>query len=668
MKAYKYIIMCATALVAASCNTEFFESSSPSALTAKDIYTSPDKTEQAIAGIYEIFGEDRGYRNRLTCGYAGLNTDIEYNRKTTKPYATYQILPSNTDLSNAKGNDPWGYLSQIIERCNNVVDGINAYSYVEASHLDSAKFDYMRGEAHFLRAFAMLEMVKYWGDVPVNVKAYDGTSLEEATSEKVDRNVAFEQIRKDLLTAAQLMEWSTTAQLPIARNDVRRPSRAAAYALLARADLMYAGKAVRPTAVSDRSGYAVTYNVNADKRLELYQEVMMACDTILRQTTEMAKFKSTPTQANYEQIFKDVCSDKVLYSDMEQIWVIPLADGARGQVMNYNCAKYSDKNANNPERCTMGVLLHNKEYAKDNVKSNFAMSMVPSLLFAFDENDVRRLATVLPYRWEVQSSIKPYYNQTEAKEALGSNSALKQKCLMHVVNSDPTQWACGKYRLEWMSRDNSGDDDGIDFPVIRMSDVMLMLAEASIGSTDELGAGAVTITPAPLYSGQECYDMVRARAGLTSKTLTLDNIMDERKFEFAGEYIRKWDLMRWGNLRQKMEETWQELQDMAENETRKIYVQYELDPNSTYLQSGAVDYEGNAVVRSYKEVKILLATSAASPYASASSIQYAKKLIASEYQMYDYDHPETLESRQYWPLFNTTLGAANGLLFNNYGY
>lgn len=667
MKTYKYIIIGAVALGMASCDTPFFDSSMPSAMSPADMFSSPALAEQAMAGVYEVFGEDRGYRNRLTCGYAGLNTDVEYNRKNTCDYARYQILPSNTDLSNAKGNDAWGYLNTIIERCNNIVDGINKYGYTNATHSDSLKYDYLLGEALFLRSFALLEMVKYWGDIPVNVTAYDGQSIESATQNKVDRNVAFEQIRKDLKVAAEKMEWSGAAQLAAARNDVRRPSRAAAYALLARADLMYAGKAIRPNSVTDRTGYSLTWNIQeSDKRYEIYQEVMMACDTILRQSDEFAKFKS---RGSYAEIFKDVCADKINYAQMEQIWVVPLADGARGQVMNFNCAKFSDKNAGNPERYTMGVLLHNKEYSNE-VSSNFTMAMVPTLMFpdygGFAADDERRDVTVMPYRWEVQNSVKAYYNQTEALKEL-TKSQLKQKCLMHVVNSDPTQWACGKYRIEWMSRDNNGSDDGIDFPVIRMSDVLLMMAEASIGSVDELGVGGVQMDEAPLYSGQECFDKVRERAGVATRPLTLEAIQEERKFEFAGEYIRKWDLMRWGILKDKMEEAHQYILDLSED-TRKIFTIYKLDPASTYLQGGAVDLEGATVYRSYLETEIVIAGTKGLPYVPSATIQFARKLVDTEYKMYDYANPESLNSRQYWPIFNTILGASGGTMVNNYGY
>lgn len=67
-----------------------------------------------------------------------------------------------------------------------------------------------------------------------------------------------------------------------------------------------------------------------------------------------------------------------------------------------------------------------------------------------------------------------------------------------------------------------------DFIVVRYADVLLMAAE--------LGSG----------NAQAYYDAVRTRSGLTSRTVSLANLQEERKFEFAFEGIRYWDLLRQG--------------------------------------------------------------------------------------------------------------------------
>lgn len=67
-----------------------------------------------------------------------------------------------------------------------------------------------------------------------------------------------------------------------------------------------------------------------------------------------------------------------------------------------------------------------------------------------------------------------------------------------------------------------------DYVAIRYADVLLMAAE--LGSS----------------KAQEYYDMVRQRAGLSPKEVTIKNILEERRYEFAFEGICYWDLLRQG--------------------------------------------------------------------------------------------------------------------------
>ena len=62
MKTYQYIICGIAVLVMMGCEG-FFDSNSPSAMDAATVYTNPALTEQAIAGVYEKFGDDHSYRN-----------------------------------------------------------------------------------------------------------------------------------------------------------------------------------------------------------------------------------------------------------------------------------------------------------------------------------------------------------------------------------------------------------------------------------------------------------------------------------------------------------------------------------------------------------------------------------------------------------------------------
>lgn len=78
-------------------------------------------------------------------------------------------------------------------------------------------------------------------------------------------------------------------------------------------------------------------------------------------------------------------------------------------------------------------------------------------------------------------------------------------------------------------------DNSTDILIIRFSDVLLMAAEL--------------VAP----RAQTYFDKVRGRVGLPSLPVTLENIKQERRWEFACEGIRYWDLMRWGDLPEAIE-------------------------------------------------------------------------------------------------------------------
>ena len=125
MKNYKYICLSLAALLLASC-ADFFEPSSPSSIDKKDVFSNPVRTGNAIEAIYNLFGENNSYRNRLACGYQGLNTDIERSTKD-KDFTLYCMTPSSADLTDSEGKDVWSYINAMVERSNNVIEGVLQY-------------------------------------------------------------------------------------------------------------------------------------------------------------------------------------------------------------------------------------------------------------------------------------------------------------------------------------------------------------------------------------------------------------------------------------------------------------------------------------------------------------------------------------------------------------
>jgi starch-binding outer membrane protein, SusD/RagB family len=87
-------------------------------------------------------------------------------------------------------------------------------------------------------------------------------------------------------------------------------------------------------------------------------------------------------------------------------------------------------------------------------------------------------------------------------------------------------------------------DQNNDFPVFRLSDVLLMKAEAILRGAAATSVKGVVQTPATLVN------LVRKRVGaqLTADPLTVDSLLPERAREFAWEGWRRNDLIRFGEF------------------------------------------------------------------------------------------------------------------------
>ena len=155
------------------------------------------------------------------------------------------------------------------------------------------------------------------------------------------------------------------------------------------------------------------------------------------------------------------------------------------------------------------------------------------------------------------------------------------------------------------------------------------------------------------------------------------NLQEERKLEFTGEYIRKYDLMRWGILKETLENAQARLAQMNRHEGEfaelpdSIYLKYKFVGDEYSYAAGIKGFlidsvyglnKGETDVPAYynKEngwVKTCI-------YEGSSG----RELAIDNYQLFDPDYPQRLNGRQYWPIFAVNVGQSNGTLWNDYDY
>lgn len=137
----------------------------------------------------------------------------------------------------------------------------------------------------------------------------------------------------------------------------------------------------------------------------------------------------------------------------------------------------------------------------------------------------------------------PYFNKRD------------NNCELSTINSQ-FMYPVSKWRRTLESNNTNTSWGPHHWPVARLSGVMLMYAEAQ----NKLAPGSVEALNA--------VNAVRQRAHATPLTAVTDEaIQDERLLELAFEGQRKFDLVRWGVLEQKV------------NQTRSLMKTLEADPN-----------------------------------------------------------------------------------------
>jgi len=650
MKKIIYIVSALLAGFMTSC----LDTDSPSAMYDKETFSSSTTAEQAIAGIYEVFGEQNAYRTRLLGGWVGLNTDIEYCTKTPISYADYSMdKVGHSDLT-PKDKNPWAYLTSIIERTNLCVRGIEQYGDTAGTSAEAVKMRYLLGEALTLRAFAYYEMTKLWGDVPYSFEPVDLNDPNSIYKAQTDRSVIFAKLRTDLRSAANLMPWS--AQCPDgAKNFTGRPSKAFALGLLARIDLVYAGKALRP------DGKDNNYNNDPALRQELLDEVAWACSQVMAEED----FKLQP---NFEDVFKKICQGVTAYDQSEVIWEIPFKKGVRGQVLNRIGEKV--------DVTAMGVYQN----TQTSNKANSMVGVTPYLLQLFhDENptdifaDERLRVTVAPFKWQVKSASylsKIDFKKTgkEAASLVGldpslsdtdRDSLLQYYKVLYPKKQDDKALYLGKYRFAWLSQSYTGEDDGLHLPIMRYSDILLMYAEALLnGATQPTGG----------ITGLDAINKVYMRANPNNPALASYDqaeIERQRALEFAGENLRKYDLMRWGKFSSQIKLAKSNKFGSSTKDWEFVYyIDQSISQNSNvkalnvwWGSAGTYDTGAKSVTlpngKTYDVYKIEEKT-------------FGTKSPGPTTALYTCSDAE-LENRQFWPIFDV-IKNANYKLENYYGY
>ena len=482
----------------ASCD---MDSPSVSSLDESTVFATYSLAEAEVMSIHVSFGETNSYRGRYL-PYYGVNTDVEVGNS-----------PSLKNAGDDNKNDLWNWSTSPSNGQMNTDNNAYAkfYEGIERANLAIAglrKFGdvenrkdmaQLLGEALTLRAVIYNDLVKAWGDVPARFEPNNADNMYKPRS---NRDIIYKQLLADLLEAEDYCFWPNENKIT---QSTERVSKVFVKALRARLALYAGGYGLR--------GDGFRRSKDPDLAPEkMYQIAKQECEEIIA--------SGYNTLGSFKENFTKLCEDNTTAGG-ESIWEIPFSDG-RGRVLY-----------------TWGVKHNAKDQYTQQAQGG-VNGPIAYLYYDYDADDVRRDITCVPYEW--------------SKDLNNGKS--------HVTFRAINKWCFGKLRYEWMKRIvTSTNDDGVNFQYMRLADVYLMAAEAE----NELGNTSVAwnymkpvldrVLPAAKVSAlQSKYT--------DSQSAFREGIYEQRALEFAGEALRKPDLVRWGIVDEKMELAKTKLQNL----------------------------------------------------------------------------------------------------------
>jgi len=570
---------------------EFLDAPAQSTLDEKALFSTAGLAKGAIAGIKQSFAETESYRGRLLA-YQGLNSDVEWflNSSSSGPktdLVIYDAKASNSEMN--KAINAWAKMYEGIERANLCIRGIRTYGNPAPGN----EMGQLLGEALTLRAVFYADLIRNWGDVPARFEPVTNATVYIP---KTNRDVIYKQLIADLGEASSLVAWPNETA---ATATVEYVNKAFVKGLRARLAMMASGY----QQYSDGVRRSTDPDLSVDK---MYRLALDECRLVIQSGT-------AHLENSFEGLWKKYNQDYIAAGG-ESLWEIPFID-TRGRMLY-----------------TFAVRHDTKDQFQTMTDSNGGSAgPLPFVYYDYDNLDTRRDVTCVPYKW-----------------GKAVDNIAKQEL------TDLQVWYFGKYRYEWMNRIPSApSDDGVNKIYMRYAEVLLIAAEAA---NEIEGAAAAApylkaIRERAFAPADRSVKVEQYVSSLTIKRNMMDAIIDEYQYEFTGEMERKFALIRWNKLKEKLDEAKVKMTDLKTRTGN-----YSDVPKTLYYK-----YKADNISLDIYGLNRGETTNPGADYSSKSWEKLEDIKITSLYK--EGNNPD---KRQFWPIWEVFIQGSNGQLNNDW--
>lgn len=482
----KYLFFAALASLGFTACSDFLDVDSVSKYDSEGVFGEKTEINRALNGVYAKLMSGDFYGDAYFTKFV-FNSDVEFTTNTSDVATnnSFRRFDGNSTASDVEKF--WNAAYSGVEYANNFV------YYLERSPLystEDAEIMQMMGEAKVIRAMFFHDLVTYFGDIPFTFEP--SSVVENYVMPIVSRDEVYKTLIEDLKSIAPYMKFAANLS-----NGVERASKEFCWSMIARMAMHAGGYSLRPDTDNPANFGKMERPANYK---DLYKTALAYCDSVISSATHTL---SLP----YYRVFVNECN-YVVNSNDDPIFEIPFAKETSGNVGYVHGPKSE---------------LYEGSTSGDNIwgeaKSSAALSAF--YRFMFDPEDARRdyLNGLWGYLYNGEPTISVSYT---------------------VYNN--------KWSKLWSTSGNpeSAGNTGINFPYMRYTDVLLMYAEAANelndGPTDAAKAALRQVRQRAFTNPEKIDSYIESMSG--SKEDFLKAVLDERKFEFAGENMRWKDLVR----------------------------------------------------------------------------------------------------------------------------
>ena len=487
----KYIFKISTLCVALSmgmisCSESYLDVESKTESNTSNFYKSQNDAWRALIGCYD------GWRQTSSNPGFGFYVASEvmgaecFGATGNTDGRGYQVV-DRFDIAQSSSDlnlyeSDWARYYQGIYRCNEL---IKYEEQIEWKN-ETLHSTYM-GECHALRAILYFDLVRWFGNIPL---------LTVATEENVpqaDPKEVYQVIFDDLQYAIDNIPAGAYPKADAANND-GHITKYAAEALYARAYLYYTGY----------YGSAIE-GVTKEKALAYCEDVINSGEYQL--------------VSEYKNLWPAASAGIAEVGDAVTLLGSYAGDGNSETILAMKFTNTQDYNGNNDSNRWQVMLGMRNLPVAPYGRGWGALTVNPQFVNQYEAGDLRKKASVIDI---VNEGIV----NADAFEA--SYKDQREYTGYVIKKYSPLCFADGTSAVKIDGSGGFQEQNHQDWVIMRYADVLLMAAE--------LGSG----------NAQKYLDQVRARAGLQPVAVSLENILKERRFEFAFEAINYWDLLRQG--------------------------------------------------------------------------------------------------------------------------